>query len=270
MSKKDTSQLLLGAHMSIAGGVEKAIYAGHSIGCTAIQIFTHSNRQWAVKPFDEDSIERFKQAQKETGLTHVVSHASYLINLASASAETRKKSKICLAMELFHCHQLGIQYLVLHPGSGEGNHECFECVSDTIHELFEEHPEYKVTILLEIMAGQGNSLGSTFEHLALLMKKIHKPSRVGICIDTCHLWAGGYDFSTEKKYEALMQHIDETVGLSRIHAFHCNDSLKSLGSNLDRHQHIGKGTIPLEAFALLMNDPRFFDVPKILELQRRA
>ncbi len=260
----NNSQVLLGAHVSIASGIENAYYRGASINCTALQFFTHSNRQWAIKPLSEDTIEKTKEAQKKTGITHAMVHASYLINLASTTAETRKKSKNMLRIEIEHCAKLGIKHLVLHPGTNPNAKEGIQMISDSISELFETNTS-DVTILLENMAGQGNQIGYRFEQLAALREGISDKKRIAFCIDTCHLWAAGYDFSTEKGYQQVWDEFNATLGLQHLKAIHINDSKKGCDSHVDRHADIGKGTIGLEAFRLIMNDPHFIQVPKVLE-----
>ncbi len=259
-------QLLLGAHLSGAGGLENALYDGQKLGCTAVQIFTHSNRQWHINPLTEKEIEQFSIAKETTGITHLVVHASYLINLASAKAENRAVSLKTLVKELERCEQLGIRQLVLHPGSSvditaeEGMQFLIEGLDAAL-----EHAAGSTTILLENMAGQGSSIGRSFEQLAHIRSKTLHKKRIGVCIDTCHLFSAGYDFSDEKKYAALWKLFDELIGIEQLGALHMNDSKKPLGSHVDRHTHIGEGTIGIEPFRLLMNDKRFFDVPKILE-----
>jgi deoxyribonuclease-4 len=259
-----SKKILLGAHMSIAGGIENAYVRAASIQCTAVQYFTHSNRQWKVKDLAAETVTAVKKARSETEITHDMVHASYLINVASSSSETCKKSYTMLGMELEHCAELGIKHLVLHPGSRSETQEGLSMISTAINELFELH-SLPTMILLEITAGQGTQLGHTFEQLATIKEGITDKRRIGFCIDTCHLWAVGYDFSTEKGYESVWQEFDSIIGLSHIKAIHLNDSKQKLGSHVDRHADIGKGTIGLEAFRLIMNDDRFATVPKILE-----
>lgn len=262
---KKKSQLLLGAHMSIAGGLDQALLRGASIGCTAIQIFTHSNRQWAVKKLTQENIDAFINTQKQTGITHVVVHASYLINLGSKSAITVKKSVQTLQEELTRCNELGIPYLVLHPGSGlTPAQDCIKQIAQYIDEIL-DNVSGSSMILIENMAGQGSSVGYTFEQLASCRSLVKNKKRVGFCFDTCHGWTSGYDFSTEKNYQKMWEDFDSIIGLSHLKAMHMNDSKKPVGSRVDRHEHIGKGTMGLEPFKLLMNDERFFDIPKILE-----
>ncbi len=256
--------LLLGAHMSIAGGIKNAYLRGASIDCTAIQYFTHSNRQWKITPLKKDEIEAAKEARKKTGITHDVVHASYLINVASTSKETCKKSYDMLGTELEHCADLGVNHLVLHPGTRPDAEEGISMISEALTSLLKEH-DVPVMILLENTAGAGSQVGHTFDQLATIRKGITHKKRIGFCIDTCHLWAAGYDFSSKKGYEKVWKECDDKLDLKHIKVIHLNDSKQGLGSNVDRHADIGKGTIGLEAFRLIMNDDRFTSVPKILE-----
>lgn len=260
-----TKERLLGAHMSIAGGVEQAIYKGASINCTAIQIFTASNRQWSSKEFDSLSVEKFKKAQEETNLTHVISHASYLINLGSESSEIVKKSIVALYQELIRCKQLDIKYLVLHPGAGiKDLQKSIKQIAEGISKVLSNF-DGSTMILLETMAGQGTSVGNTFEQLALLRSLVEEKKRIGVCFDTCHAWAAGYDFSSPESYHELWKQFDKIIGLEYLKACHINDSLKPRGSKVDRHADIGKGTMGLSTFELIMNDKNLFYLPKILE-----
>lgn len=250
--------------MSIAGGIENAYYNGASIDCMAIQIFTHSNRQWAIKPLSDETKEKVKKAQQETGISHAMVHGSYLINLASTDTETRKKSKHMLEMEIRHCADLGIKLLVLHPGSNPSLNDATILISDALNDIFERDTS-PVTVLLENMAGQGSQIGRFIEQLATLKDKVSHKKRLGFCIDTCHLWAAGYDFSDPKKYSQVWTEIDQILGIENIRALHLNDSKQSLNAQVDRHANIGQGTIGLEAFRLIMNDPKLHTIPKILE-----
>lgn len=264
MSKKHIR--LLGAHMSTAGGFDKAIIRGQSIGCTAIQIFTKSNRQWKAKPISAQEQELFKKAATTAKISSLLAHATYLINIGSAQEETLAKSRTLLTSELERCDQLGIPYLVLHPGSyGTGSEqECIATLVTSINLVFEGYTG-NTMLLLENMAGQGSSICYSFEQLAHVRSKIKHAHKVGICIDTCHAFAAGYDLRTSKTYKAVWDEFDQTIGLSNLKALHINDSKKPLGSRVDRHADIGQGAIGLEGFRLLFNDSRFFDIPKILE-----
>ena len=258
--------LLLGAHMSISGGFEKAIERGESIGCTAIQIFVKSNRQWAAQPISEDQIEKFHTAAKDSTILAIVAHASYLINLAATTKEAFTKSVHALAIELKRCEQLGIHYLVLHPGSrlSLDLKDALAQIAAGIDQALEQSPG-KTMILIENMAGQGSSVGSRFEELAAIRAASHHKTKVGFCLDTCHAFAAGYDLRTPETYKATWKEFDTIIGLEHLKAIHLNDSKKELGSRVDRHANIGKGTMGLESFSLIMNDKNLTWVPKILE-----
>lgn len=265
MQEKE-KKLLIGAHMSIAGGYANAITSGESIDCTAIQIFTKSNRQWSAKPIIPEEAEEFIRAWKHSSIESIMAHTSYLINVGSSTVSIAKKSVTALIDELERCHTLHIPYLVLHPGSyGTASKEhCLQQISNNIDEALEQ-AQGSTTILLENTAGQGTSVGSTFEELAQIYNTMHHKKRIGFCIDTCHAFAAGYDISTEKTYHEVWETFDTIIGLEHIKALHMNDAKQKLGSHRDRHEHIGKGNIGLEGFTLLMNDPRFFSIPKVLE-----
>lgn len=259
-------RLLYGAHMSIAGGLPLAIERGESIHCTAIQIFTKSNRQWQAKPITQEEATAFCSAAKNSSITSIVAHASYLINLASAEARVREQSTAALVVELERCEQLGIPDLILHPGSfgasteQEGAAHVSACLDVAL-----EKAQSNTHILLENMAGQGSSVGATFKQLAQIRNNVHAKRKVGFAFDTCHAFAAGYSFSDPASYHALWDEFDAILGLQHLKAVHVNDSKKECGCRVDRHEDIGKGKIGLEAFRLLFNDPRFFDIPKILE-----
>lgn len=260
------SCLLLGAHMSISGGFEKAIERGTSIGCTTIQVFTKSNRQWHAKPITDQEAELFHAAVKESAIKPIVAHATYLINIGAPDKTIEKKSINAVMDELNRCEMLGIPYLVLHPGSHVGTDEkgCLERIAQNLDTILEADTG-KTKILLETMAGQGSSVCYTFEQIAAIRKLSHHKQRVGVCFDTCHAFTAGYDFTTPHGYKAMWDEFDATIGLNHLEVMHINDSKKELGSRVDRHDDIGKGKIGLEAFRMLFNDPRFFDVPKLLE-----
>lgn len=266
MTKKHS--LLLGAHMSIAGEISLAIDRGESIGCTAIQIFTKSNRQWHAKTITSDQAASFKKAYQDSSIQSVIVHAAYLINIGSPDQETEKKSIHALEIEINRCTDLGIPYIVLHPGSHSNTDEesCLARISANIDKLLSTTSD--CTILLETMAGQGSSVGHTFEQLAQIIKHSEHKRRIGVCFDTCHAFAAGYDFRTEKTYNLMWEQFDKIIGINKLKAMHINDSQKDLGSRVDRHADIGKGKIGLKAFELLLNDSRFFDIPKVLETPR--
>jgi len=258
--------LLLGAHLSVAGGLEQALLTAEHLGCTCVQIFTHSNRQWHVNPLTTEEIQRFVAIKKQLPDMHVVVHASYLINLASPKANVRQLSRTTLIHELNRCAQLGLTTLVLHPGSRltSSEEEGMTHLIDGLNHSLEHSPE-TVSILLENMAGQGSSLGHTFEQLAFIRNQALHKKRLGICFDTCHAFAAGYDLTTSQSTKQVMQDFDRIIGLQHLQVIHMNDSKNKQGSLVDRHAHIGQGSISLEAFAFFMNDAEFFHVPKILE-----
>ena len=262
---KKEHQLLLGAHMSIAGEIRLAIERGESIGCTAIQIFTKSNRQWHAKPISKENITAFKQAYKNSSLQSVIAHAAYIVNIGSPNKDLEKKSFDSLKIELNRCADLNIPYLIVHPGSHGNTDEnsCLNRINVNINKLLTETAD--CTILLEIMAGQGSIVGYTFEHLAHIINNSDHKKRIGVCFDTCHAFAAGYDFRTEKTYNLMWEQFDKIIGINKLKAIHINDSQKDIGSRVDRHAEIGKGKIGLKAFELLLNDPNFFDIPKVLE-----
>lgn len=259
-------RLLLGAHMSISGGLQNAIISGSSIRCTTIQIFTKSNRQWNAQPLTPDQIESFKATYKEYDVDPIVAHATYLINIASPDPKIANASIKALTFELERCTSLGIPYLVLHPGSytSGDRQEGLERIVRHLDEILERTPE-STMVLLETMAGQGSVLCSTFEDIAYIITNSRHKKRLGVCVDTCHLFVAGYDLRAPATYHQTWEHFDKTVGLEHLKVIHINDSKKGLLSRVDRHEHIGKGELGLEPFRLLFNDERFFDIPKILE-----
>jgi deoxyribonuclease-4 len=256
-----------GAHTSIAGGLHRAFAQGERAGCDVIQIFSKNQQQWRAKPILEQDVALFLAEQERTGIRAALVHDSYLINLAAPGDELWRKSTEAFREELERCALLGIPYLVTHPGAHVGSGE--DCglrrVSDALDGLFAAGAGRGVTVLLETTAGQGSCLGHRFEHLAELIARSAHPERLGVCVDTCHIFAAGYDIRTPEAYEATVAELDRTVGLGSVRAFHLNDSLKDLGSRVDRHASIGEGCIGLEAFRLLVNDPRFAGLPMVLE-----
>lgn len=269
MTKKHT--LLLGAHMSVEGSLEKAIERGASIGCTTIQIFTKSNRQWFAKKITLEQVKEFKKAQKEHAVSPVIAHCSYLLNLGSPRKEVQEKSTTALTNELDRCELLGIPYLVLHPGAKltSERDSCIEVIAYNIDTAIQKS-NGGTMVLLETMAGQGSVVGSTFEEIAQILKLAKEKQRIGVCFDTCHAFAAGYDFTTKATYKKLWDNFESTIGIKNLKAIHVNDSKKELGSKVDRHEEIGKGKIEIEGFRLLLNDERFFGVPKILETPKTS
>ena len=259
--------MLLGAHMSISGGVDRAILRGHEVACETIQIFTRSPRQWRARVLEDEEIARFRRVQEETGIDPVIAHDCYLINLASPEDELWEKSLVVFLEELGHCRDLGIPYLVLHPGShvGAGEEAGLERVAAALDRARGEIDGSGVKVLLENTAGQGTNLGSTFEQLSALLNTVTDDSWLGVCFDTCHAFAAGHELRTRDGYDATWGKFEELVGLERLMVIHLNDAKGDLGSGLDRHEHIGRGKMGLEPFRMLLNDDRFRDLPMVLE-----
>lgn len=259
--------MLLGSHMSIAGGVFNALISGQELGCTTIQIFTKSNNQWKARPLTASEISEFRTKQKEYQISPVVAHDSYLINAASPDKALQKKSMEALLVELQRCEALGISYLVMHPGShvGTGEKEGIKRIAEAINWVHSETKDFTVQIALETTAGQGTNLGYRFEQLAEIMDLTEQKKRLAVCLDTCHIFAAGYDIRTDTGCEKTIAEFDKIVGLDKLKVIHFNDSVKDFGSKVDRHEHIGKGKIGLEGFRFFMNDERFEKIPKILE-----
>ncbi len=257
----------LGAHESIGGGLHKAFDRAQSVGCETLQIFVKSNRSWAVKPLTEEDIERFKAKAEETDIQPVVGHTSYLLNLGTPNDTLWKRSRDTLIIELERCEALGVPYLVLHPGShvGTGEEAGLARVAQALGEVHAATPGFRAQILLEATAGQGTNLGYRFEHLGWLLEHTPTGERMGICLDTCHIFAAGYELRTPEGYAATMEAFDRIVGLQRLLALHLNDSKGGLGSRKDRHEHIGKGHIGLEGFRHVLNDSRLANLPGLLE-----
>ena len=257
----------LGAHMSISGGLHKALELGHSIGCQAVQLFTRNSNRWKSKQRTPEELERYRHTLVETGIHPVVAHAIYLINLASPDDIVRAKSRDAFADELARCHETSIPYLVIHPGSyRESNLEQgIARIAEGINQAYAAHPEYAVITLLENTAGQGHTIGRTFDELAQIAEQIGEPSRIGYCFDTAHGLASGYEIRTAQGYAEVCAHFDQVLGLDRLLCLHFNDSKYDLSAGRDRHQHIGQGYVGLEAFRMLLNDPRFADLPMLLE-----
>lgn len=257
---------LLGAHMSISGGVKNALISGESIGCTAVQLFTANNRQWSLKTINKNDVQEFLEHKKTSPIQIVVSHASYLINLGSPNKDVAEKSIRALEAELQRCDQIGVPYTVIHPGASLGTDEskCLDRIAKNLSTALENSPG-QCMVLLENTAGQGSNLGYNFEQLATIMKNTSPKKRIGVCFDTCHAFAAGYDFRDKKSYNTLWKDFDSIVGLEHLKVIHLNDSKKECGSRVDRHEHIGEGKIGKEGFKHIMNDNRFIDIPKILE-----
>jgi deoxyribonuclease-4 len=253
--------------MSIAGGVGNALLDGKKVDCDAIQIFTKSSRQWASKPYTKDEIEQFRINRRETGITTIVAHDSYLLNLGSPDAALRQRSVAAFIDELERCEVLGVTNLIAHPGAhvGSGEVEGIRTIAKSLDEVHTACPGYMVKVTLEITAGQGSNLGYRFEQIGAILGATKESDRLRVCFDTEHAFAAGYDIRTKDGYERTFGEFDEAIGLDRLAAFHLNDSKKEFHSRFDRHEHIGKGFIGVEAFRLLMNDKRFWGLPMCLE-----
>ena len=257
----------LGAHLSIAGGLPRAVDRAVASRCEALQIFTKSVGQWRARPLPADEIVLFRRRVAETGIHPVVGHNSYLINIASAAPALRVQSLAALGEELDRAEALGLDGLVMHPGSHTTASEAdgLRLIAEGLRELLRERPQMQTMILLEGTAGQGTNLGHRFEHLAAIIEALDGSPRIGVCLDTCHLLTAGYDLCSERGYRATFREFDRIVGIDRIKVFHLNDSKKPCGSRVDRHEHIGQGCLGLEPFRRLLNDRRFAKLPMLLE-----
>jgi len=262
---------LLGAHFSIAKGLHHALYEAETYGCTALQIFTKNAITWKERTLTQEEIHRFDQARAQTGITSIASHTSYLINLATPERKKHDMSCNALKQELIRSSMLDIPFVVLHPGAhlGKGKDKGIEKIVLSINKIFAQTPDIQIRLLLETTAGQGSGLGHTFEQLASIMDKIENQNRIGICIDTSHVFAAGYDIRTPESYRKATDAFDASIGFENLYVVHLNDSKKKLDSRVDRHEHIGEGYIGIKTFELLMNDMRFWDVPKIIETPKQ-
>jgi deoxyribonuclease-4 len=262
------SVLLLGAHMSIAGGVSHALDRAASVGSNAVQVFTKNNRQWKGPPIDSDDIERWEEEMPAQGIGASVSHASYLINMASPKDDLWEKSIAAYQDELERAHAYGIPHVVVHPGAhtGSGEEAGIGRIAQALNRIHEATPECADTFtLLELMAGQGTTIGRSFAQLRQVIEQVGDKDRVAICVDTCHAFAAGYDIATEEGYEATLDELDKELGLDRLKVWHFNDSKNGLGTNKDRHTHIGEGEIGADAFGFILNDERWDGIPMLLE-----
>jgi len=264
--KRATKSILLGAHMSISGGLHKAIERAESIDCTTMQIFTKNNKSWFGSKISDEEADLFKQALKKSSLKKIMGHTSYLINIGSANKEVEKKSITALKHELGRCEQLDIPYLVLHPGShlGAGENRCIKQICKNLDTVL-ARATGKTIILLETMAGQGTNVGYKFEQIRQIYDGCKQKKLLGVCFDTCHIFSAGYDFTTPEGYEKTWAKFAKIVGMRKLKAIHLNDSKTELGSRKDRHENIGKGKIPKKTFELIMNDKKLSGIPKVLE-----
>jgi deoxyribonuclease-4 len=257
----------LGAHMSIAGGLHVALERAHALGCFAVQIFVKNQRRWAARPLGGDEVRAFHAARRATGVRWAFAHASYLINLACPEPAAWRRAVDVFTDELERAEALGLTCVAIHPGShrGTGVEAGLARVAAALGEVLRRTRGYRVRIALENTAGAGGTLGRTFGELGVLLDRTERPGRLGICLDTCHLFVAGYDLRTPAGYRAAMAECARAVGLDLVLAFHLNDARAPLGSGLDRHEHIGRGHLGLAPFRSLLNDRRFRGVPKVLE-----
>jgi deoxyribonuclease-4 len=256
--------LILGAHESIAGGLSRAFERAEGHGARSFQIFTKSARSWAAPPLDPVEQRAFRAEARRTGIP-AVAHGSYLANLASDQPLLREKSIASVLEELRRCEALGVTALIIHPGAHARLDEGIRLIASAINEVHAQTARFKAKIALEVTAGQGNCIGWRFEHLAEIIAQVDAPSRLRVCLDTCHMYSAGYDISTPRGYDTAMRELEECLGTDRVHAIHLNDSKKPLGSRVDRHEEIGLGTLGLGPFRELVNDPRFEKAIGVLE-----
>jgi deoxyribonuclease-4 len=259
--------LLLGAHMSTAGGLHTAFERGEALGCTAIQIFTSSPRQWRGRDLTHADVEAFRAAWEASSCKACFAHDIYLTRLGTRDTAIRSRSRSTFAQELRTCQRLGLSALVMHPvGDDDANEDAvLDRVAASLNAVFEKVPDEGTLVLLETTAGQGANVGYRFEQLARIIEGVEQSERLGVCVDTCHVFAAGYDISGAAGWKGMMTELERTVGLARLHAVHLNDSQKPCGSRVDRHAHIGRGEIGVAAFARVMRDRRLSRVPKVLE-----
>lgn len=257
----------IGAHESVAGGIHRAFERAESVGCRALQVFTKNTNQWNAPVLRDPDVASYKTAASESSVEFVMAHDSYLINLCAAKPDLFRKSLDAFVEELRRCEQLGIGYLNFHPGAhtGQGEREGLRRMTEALDIAHERTKGCTVLSVVETTAGQGSVLGYRFEQLRSIIDSVASPERMAVCVDTCHIFAAGYDLRTEKTYEATMMEFDSIIGFDRLVAIHINDSKKPLGSRVDRHEHIGNGEIGRNGFRFLMRDERLVNIPKILE-----
>ncbi len=257
----------LGAHVSIAGGLYNAIANGEKIGANAIQIFSKNQTRWLTKPLLQQDAIKFQQAWKNSSIKEIVIHDSYLINLGSPDSTILNKSRDAFLDEIERADMLGIRFLVFHPGShiNSGEKTGIKTIADSLNLIINKHPDYQLRLLLEATAGQGTNLGYKFEQLAEIINRVEDKTKVGVCLDTAHIFAAGYDLRTPETYDITISEVDSIVGLDNLFCFHINDSKKEFNSHVDRHEQIGEGFLGIEPFRRLLNDPRLTEIPKLLE-----
>lgn len=264
---KNYQRLNIGAHISISGGLDKSVSRAVKIGCETIQIFTKSNAQWNARKLNENEIKKFQAELKNFQIHPVVVHSSYLINLCASDREILKKSRISFIEELKRCEKIGALCLVFHPGAhlGKGEDYGIKMTAESLNIIHERTPNFKTLTVIELTAGQGTVIGYRFEQIRKLIDLIEEKDRIGVCVDTCHIFSAGYDIRTEKGCVNVFKEFDEIIGIDKIKVFHLNDSKRELNSRVDRHFHIGKGKIGKTAFRFIMQNPLFANIPKIIE-----
>lgn len=264
---KNSHTRLIGAHTSASGGVHKALIEGKSIGATTIQLFTANQRRWVSPPLTSEAIDLFKKTRQETELTQLMSHASYLINLGAPNPETLVKSRSLFREEFERCLNLELSYLNFHPGAAVDStkEECIQKIIESLLEVQDLASKEKTLLLLEATAGQGSCIGSTFEELKAIIDGVKHKIPIGVCVDTCHIFAAGYDLRSPDAIDATLERFDKIVGIKYLKAFHLNDSIGKLASRKDRHAPLGKGEIGIECFKYLMENPKTTFIPKYLE-----
>ncbi len=263
---------MFGSHLSVVGGLHKALLAAGAAGLDCVQVFTRNQVRWAAKPLHADELAKWAAARAETGVARVVSHGSYLINLAGPDAALRRKSTNALRAELKRCEALGIPLAVIHPGSPKDSGEAagIKRIAKALDRLARDLPGFAVVTCLETTAGQGAALGRTFEQLRRILDSVAEPSRLGICLDTAHMHAAGYDLGSAAGAKAVLAECDAVLGIDRVRVVHVNDSKTARGSRVDRHEHIGHGQLSLAAFRVLVNHPHIRATPKILETPKKT
>jgi len=262
--------LAFGSHLSTSGGVDRVFGRAEALNIESCQIFSKNERQWLAKPLDPVIVERFHAEISRTGLAKLVVHDSYLINLASPKPDILEKSLLAFQDELERCDALRIPHLVTHPGAhtGSGVEAGIARLAASLNLVFARIPANKSMTLLETTAGQGTALGRSFEEIGAIIEQVEEKDRVGVCLDTCHIFAAGYDFRTPQGYATVMEEFDRFIGIDRLRVLHLNDSKMPFASNKDRHTHIGEGEIGLEGFRHFVNDPRLAGIPGILETEK--
>lgn len=267
MTKTPASELFIGAHTSAQGGVHNAIIEGKEIGANTVQLFTSNQKRWESKPITDEQADLFKETLHSMGLSKIMSHDSYLINLGSPKPESLGKSLEAFKEELIRCQKLDLAFLNFHPGAAldSSEEECLDTIVKSLEKLEDLASKGSTRLLIETTAGQGSSVGWRFEHLHYLIDRLHKKIPIGVCIDTCHIFSAGYDIRTEKAWEETLEEFNRVVSLKHLYALHVNDSMKPFGSRKDRHAQLGDGEIGIECFKIMMAHPVLREIPKYLE-----